>query len=214
MKHQELTLVLASASPRRRELLARLGLETKIVAPDIDETPLPSESPPIHAVRIAREKARAVALRHPDLPVLSADTVVVLGDRILGKPADRIEAAVMLADLAGRTHTVLTALALRWGEREADHLESARVTFVPYSKELFAWYVTTGEGDDKAGAYAVQGKGAVLVERVEGNVQAVVGLPLAPLPSLLARVGLELAADGHRLVVSPRASPPTPKDAP
>jgi septum formation protein len=205
MNRQALTLVLASASPRRHELLARLGLETEIVAPDIDETPLPAESPPIHAERVAREKARAVALRHPDLPVLSADTVVVLGDRILGKPADRREAAAMLADLAGTTHTVLTALALRWGEREAGHLEAARVTFVPYSKELFAWYVATGEGDDKAGAYAVQGKGAVLVERVEGNVQAVMGLPLASLPALFARVGLELAADGNRLIVSRRA---------
>lgn len=206
MNRQALTLVLASASPRRHELLARLGLETKIVAPDIDETPLPAESPPIHAERVARRKARAVALRHPDLPVLSADTVVVLGDRILGKPADRREAAAMLADLAGTTHTVLTALALRWGEREAGHLEAARVTFVPYAKELFAWYVATGEGDDKAGAYAVQGKGAVLVERVEGNVQAVMGLPLASLPALFARVGLELTADGDRLIVSPRVA--------
>jgi septum formation protein len=205
MNRRALTLVLASASPRRHELLGRLGLETTIVAPDIDETPLPSESPPIHAARVAREKARAVAARHPEFPVLSADTVVVLGGRILGKPADRREAAAMLADLAGATHTVLTALALRWGEREAGHLEATRVTFVPYSKELFAWYVGTGEGDDKAGAYAVQGKGAVLVERVEGNVQAVMGLPLASLPALFARVGLELADDGGRLIISPRA---------
>jgi septum formation protein len=204
MSGPALSLILASGSPRRRDLLARLGLEPLVVAPDIDETPLPSEPPPLHAVRVSAAKARAVALRHPEHPVLAADTVVVVGEKIFGKPSSRAEAAAMLAELAGRTHTVLTALTLRWGGREASHLEAARVAIVPYSRRLFAWYVATGECDDKAGAYAVQGKGAVLVERVEGNVQAVVGLPLAALPALFARVGLELAADGDRLLVSPR----------
>jgi septum formation protein len=200
-----LTLVLASGSPRRRELLGRLGLDVAVVAPDVDERPVPGEPPPIHALRLAREKARRGAALHPSLPVLGADTVVTLGERILGKPASRADAAAMLADLAGRTHVVLTALAIRWEEREATHLESARVVIVPFVQPLFDWYVATGEGDDKAGAYAVQGKGAALVERVEGNVQAVMGLPLAPLPALLARVGLELAAEGDRLLLSRRA---------
>jgi septum formation protein len=197
--------VLASGSPRRRDLLARLGLEVTVTAPDVDETPLFGEPPPLHALRLARDKAAAAGALHPELPVLGADTVVVLGEKIFGKPGSRAEAAEMLAELAGKTHVVLTALALRWGEREASHLESARVAIVPYARQLFEWYVATGEGDDKAGAYAVQGKGAVLVERVEGNVQAVMGLPLAPLPALFARVGLELTADGERLLLSPRA---------
>jgi septum formation protein len=200
-----LTLVLASGSPRRRELLARLGLDVIIVAPDVDEDPIPGEPPPIHALRLAREKAQRVAALHPSLPVLGADTVVTLGERIFGKPANRADATTMLADLAGRTHVVLTALAIRWEEREATHLESARVVIVPFVRPLFDWYVATGEGDDKAGAYAVQGKGAALVERVEGNVQAVMGLPLAPLPALFAKVGLELAVDGDRLLLSRRA---------
>lgn len=194
-----LTLVLASGSPRRRELLARLGLEVLVVAPAVPESPVVGEPPPLHAFRLATEKARAVGALHPQLPVLAADTVVVLGERIYGKPAGRDAAATMLTELAGKTHLVLTALALRWGEREVAHLESARVAIVPYTRALFEWYVATGEGDDKAGAYAVQGKGAALVERVEGNVQAVMGLPLASLPALFARVGLEFAANGDRL---------------
>ncbi len=200
-----LTLVLASGSPRRRELLARLGLEVTAEAPGVDESPVAGEPPPIHALRLATEKARAVATLHPELPVLAADTVVVLGERIFGKPANRAEAAAMLTELAGKTHLVLTALAVRWGEKEAAHLESARVVIVPYTETLFRWYVATGEGDDKAGAYAVQGKGAALVQRVEGNVQAVMGLPLASLPVLFARVGLELSANGDRLSLNRRA---------
>ncbi len=199
-----LTLVLASGSPRRRELLARLGLEVTVVAPGVNESPVVGEAPPIHALRVATQKARAVGTLHPDLPVLAADTVVVLGERIYGKPASRDEAATMLTELAGKTHLVLTALALRWGEREAAHLESARVAIVPFTRALFEWYVATGEGDDKAGAYAVQGKGAALVERVEGNVQAVMGLPLASLPALFARIGLELSANGDRLQLNSR----------
>lgn len=205
MTRTALPLVLASSSPRRMELLGRLGLELLVVAPNVAETPLPHEEPPTHALRVAREKALAVSVLHPDFPVLAADTVVVLGDRIFGKPASRGEAASMLADLAGRTHTVLTGLAVRWGETEATHLERASVTLVPYREDLFGWYVATGEVDDKAGAYAVQGKGAILVERIEGNVQAVMGLPLAVLPALFAMVGLELAVDGDRLQVNRRA---------
>jgi septum formation protein len=110
----------------------------------------------------------------------------------------------MLRRLAGRSHLVITAVALRFGGREASRVEQARVTFRPVSEALLEWYVATGEADDKAGAYAVQGRGALFVERVEGNVQAVVGLPLAPLPDLFAAVGLRLHPRGDRLLVSRR----------
>ncbi len=199
------SLVLASGSPRRRDLLARLGIEFSTHIPDVDETRRPGETPPAHVVRVAREKARVVSEDRADAAVLAADTVVVLGTKIFGKPASREEAASMLVELAGRTHTVLTAVVLRWGAREASHLEAASVTLAPYREELYRWYVATGEVDDKAGAYAVQGKGALLVERVEGNVQAVMGLPLAALPQLFARIGLNLAADSDRLVLIRRS---------
>ena len=185
-------LVLASASPRRRELISRLGLPVDVMAADVDESPLPGEPGPLHAVRVAAAKAAAVAAIRPGAPVLGADTTVVLGERILGKPADRSQAAEYLRSLRARTHVVVTALSLRYDGREARHLEQSSVTFAAFSDEILAWYVATGEGDDKAGAYAVQGGGAILVERLEGNVQAVVGLPLAPLPALLDQVGLRL----------------------
>ncbi len=207
MTGRALRLVLASSSPRRSELIGRLGLEPTVAAPAADEAPLPGEPAPVHTLRVARLKAYSAASRHPGEPVLAADTVVVLGERLLGKPRDRGEAAAMLVALAGKSHSVVTAVVLRWGSSEASHVEHARVTMVPLNRTVLDWYVATGEGDDKAGAYALQGKGALLVERVEGNVQAVVGLPLAPLPALLRRVGLDLAAEGDRLVVVRRQVP-------
>lgn len=201
MSPERLPLVLASASPRRLELLRRLDLEVRVAPAAIDETPYPDEPPGLHVQRVALAKARTVASGHPGTPVLAADTVVVQGPRILGKPVDRADAALMLRSLAGRSHLVLTAVAVTYSGLEACHLESARVTFVPFDEELYRWYADTGEGDDKAGAYAVQGRGALLVERVEGNVQAVVGLPLAPLPDLLRRVGLRMVASGGALAI-------------
>lgn len=200
---QGLPLVLASASPRRRELLARLGLDLVVVPAHVDETPLPGEAGPVHALRVATAKADAVSRDHPDHPVLAADTVVVRGGRIFGKPRDRSEAGAMLKALAGATHVVATAVTVRWQSGVASHLDVARVTFVPYDAELYGWYVAIGEGDDKAGAYAVQGRGAVLVERVEGNVQAVVGLPLAAVPGLFGQLGLRLRAENGRLILVP-----------
>ena len=203
MTRRTVRLVLGSGSPRRLELVDRLGLDADVLAPDVDESQLPGEPPPVHALRVARAKAAAVAGRHPDRPVLAADTVVVLGEVVFGKPRDRADARRMLTELAGRSHLVVTALALRLGEREASHIETATVTMVPFRGDLVEWYVATGECDDKAGAYAVQGKGALLVQRVEGNVDAVMGLPLAPLPRLFAALGLELTRDGDRLRLVP-----------
>lgn len=201
MRPDELVLVLASSSPRRQELLARLGLEFITVTPAVDETRRVGESPIVHVQRVARDKASAAVAAAPHLPVLAADTSVVLGDEILGKPTDPGDAERMLRLLRSRAHTVLTATAVRWGERGASHLEAARVEFTSFSDELLRWYLGTGEYRDKAGAYAVQGRGALLVARVEGNVQAVVGLPLARLPALLAAVGLRLCAREARLTL-------------
>lgn len=198
----EIALILASTSPRRRELLGRLGLQFAVVPPAVDETPEAGEPPALHVMRVASSKAECVARVHPDAAVLAADTVVVLGDEILGKPADRDAARRILAKLSGRDHLVLTALAVRFDGRSAQRLETARVRFAALTPDLIGWYLDTTEGEDKAGAYAVQGRGALFVERVEGNVQAVVGLPLAPLPLLFRRVGLELRPAGQRLRLS------------
>jgi septum formation protein len=204
MSAEHVTLLLASGSPRRRELLARLGVEFSVIVPDVDEAPIRGEAPAGHVVRVAAQKARAVAARRRDDAVLAADTIVVLAGRIFGKPASRAEAGAMLEELAGRTHEVLTGTTVLWAGREAAHLETARVTLVPHDEALYRWYVATGEVDDKAGAYAVQGKGAVLVSRVEGNVQAVMGLPLSPLPRLFERVGLRLSVGTAGLRLSRR----------
>jgi septum formation protein len=208
MTVQPLRLILGSGSPRRLELLGRLGLIFDAVAPGVDETPLPGEPPPLHALRVARLKARSVAATFHDRPVLAADTVVAVGEAVYGKPRDRADAARMLAELAGKTHTVLTALVLHFMGREACHLEPAAVTMVPFRRELVDWYAATGEGDDKAGGYAVQGRGALLIERVEGNVDAVMGLPLAPVPALCVEVGLCLVREDDRLVLSLRDGSP------
>jgi septum formation protein len=198
-----LTLVLASASPRRTALLARLGLDVRVVVPSIDERFVPGETPEGHAVRLAREKAAAVLPQASGQPILAADTVVVIGGAVLGKPAGVADARRMLERLSGCWHSVLTAVHVVWGEREAGHLEAVRVRFARLSRGLIDWYLASGEPADKAGAYAVQGGGAILVERIEGNVQAVVGLPLAPLPALFERVGLRLVRSGARLVLTP-----------
>lgn len=202
---QELPLVVASASPRRQELVKRLGL-TVIPAPlDVDETPLPGEPPLSVPLRLAQAKAVAASAQHPGLPVLAGDTAVLLDGELLGKPRDACDARQMLTSLRGRTHVVATGVTVRFRERTASALEVARVTFTPFPLALLDWYLAGCEWQDKAGAYALQGQAAVFVERIEGNVQAVVGLPLAPLPRLFAEVGLELKPSGSRLLLVPRS---------
>ncbi len=185
------SLVLASASPRRRELLGQLGLRFTVAAADIDETPRPDEAPEAYVLRLAREKARAVASRFPGAWVLAADTTVVLGRELLGKPRDAAEAREMLSRLSGRTHEVHTGVALA-GRAEEALVVRTRVTFRTLGPEEIAWYASSGEPLDKAGAYAVQGKGGFLVAALEGSPTNVIGLPLGETLALLARAGVPL----------------------
>jgi septum formation protein len=202
-------LVLASGSPRRRELLAGLGLRFAVRAADADETPLPDEPADEMVLRLAEEKARAVAEQvaaagEADAVVLAADTTVVLDGEILGKPLDPADAARMLERLSGREHEVLTGLALVDLTREASAgaLERTRVRFTTLTSADVAWYVASGEPLDKAGAYGVQGLGALFVEAVEGNYTNVVGLPLPAVRRLFAALGYDL----HDFADEPRAS--------
>jgi septum formation protein len=185
-------LVLASASPRRRELLGQLGLSFEVSAADIDETPQQGERAQAYVLRLAREKARAVATRHPGAWVLAADTTVALGDELLGKPRDAAEAREMLGRLSGRTHEVHTGVALAGPSGEHSTVVRTQVTFRSLSPGEIAWYAGTGEPLDKAGSYAVQGKGGFLVAAVDGSPTNVIGLPLGETLELLARAGLPL----------------------
>jgi septum formation protein len=192
-------LVLASASPRRAALLARLGIHPVIRPAEIDETPRDGESATDLVARLAGAKAATSAARGTgNEAVLAADTVVVLDGRTLGKPFDRADAATMLRALSGRTHEVVTGLAVQCGGIAALDRVTTRVTFRRLSAAEVSWYVDTGEPDDKAGAYGLQGSGAVLVERIEGSDTNVVGLPLAETVSLLRDVGLDLLQCGER----------------
>lgn len=187
-----LPLLLASASPRRRELLERVGLAIEVQPADVDERPQDGESPEAYVARIARSKAIAIA-RHSELWVLAADTAVTLDGAILGKADTPEEATKMLRWLSGRTHRVLTAFVLV-GERDGktcvrEGLVSSEVAFVDLDAAALADYVASGEWRGKAGAYAIQGIGAALVSAVYGSVTNVVGLPLAEVIAALREVG-------------------------
>ena len=199
-------VVLASGSPRRRELLAGWGLPFTVrTAPDeVEPRPGPGEAAAAYALRAARSKADAVRALLPAGDarcslILAADTVVCLHGHILGKPRDRAEALAMLEELSGKTHTVTSAVTLAlpasWpGAGEESLTDTASVTFAPWPREVLEAYVRSGEPDDKAGAYAVQGRGAFLAGRIDGAWSTVVGLPLTPLAALLLRRGLILPA--------------------
>jgi len=188
-------LVLASASPRRRELLQQAGIGFEVVPSHIPETRAAGETPEQYVQRIAADKARHVARFMADRgvvskPVLAADTEVVLGDTIFGKPRNREQARDMLRALAGRTHTVLTGLCLSQEGKELPALSRSLVTMAPLSAAEIDAYVATGEADDKAGAYAIQGRAASFIERLEGSYSGVMGLPLYDLHQLLKRAGV------------------------
>jgi septum formation protein len=188
---QPFAITLASASPRRREILATLGLEFSIAAADVDETPLPGEAPHDMVVRLAVAKAEAITA-DPDAIVIAADTAVVVDGLSLGKPADRDDCVAMLDALAGRSHTVHTGVAVRCAEATRTALSTTNVHFRDISRDEALAYWQSGEPRDKAGAYAVQGLGGVFVERIEGSYSGVVGLPVFETASLLRQVGLDL----------------------
>ena len=182
-------IVLASSSPRRKQLLEMLRIPFRVIVPDVDERVLPGEAPDAYVTRLSSAKAQAVVFQVPGEIVLAADTTVVLGGEILGKPESAAHAVDMLLRLQGQTHDVLTAVAVARDEVLEQALDRSRVTFRPADQALLAAYVATGEPMDKAGAYAVQGLGAPLIERVEGDFFGVMGLPLRLALDLLARLG-------------------------
>jgi septum formation protein len=183
-------VILASASPRRRELLTLIGIRHEVRPADVDESIHPNEAPAVYAERLARTKAEALADRGDDVLSIGADTIVVIDDDVLGKPRDREEAAVMLARLSGRTHTVYTAVAVRRGERTVSAVEHVAVSFRTLTAEAIKSYIATGEPMDKAGAYGIQGYGATIVERIDGDYFAVMGLALGTLVRLMDDVGV------------------------
>lgn len=191
-------MILASGSPRRRELLEGMGVDFRVIEPEIEERPREGESPASFVRRLAVEKARKVAEVHPSSWVLGADTVVVLEGEIMGKPRGASEAASMLRRLSGKVHNVLTAFALvNLAEgRQITGLEITEVKFVPMDETDIRWYISTGEPLGKAGAYAIQGRGGVFVEWVKGSYSNVVGLPLAQLLPHLKALGLWRPEDG------------------
>ncbi|QSL91122.1 septum formation inhibitor Maf [Ectopseudomonas toyotomiensis] len=197
-------LFLASASPRRRELLAQIAVPCVTQIASIDETPLPDEPPAAYVERLAHEKARAGLLAlggRDDAVVLGADTAVVLDGRILGKPADLNESRAMLQALSGRSHQVLTAVALVGGGREAARVVSSDVSFRPISEAEIEAYWASGEPCDKAGSYGIQGLAAVFVNQLQGSYSAVVGLPLCETAELLGEFGIacwQLPTQGPR----------------
>ena len=184
-------LILASSSPRRRQLLELIGLPFQVVPPEADEEPRAGEEPISFARRAARDKALEVAHRQLGGPVLGADTVVEIDHTILGKPGSPDAAEEMLRTLSGREHLVHTAVALFNDGSCNDIVDTARVRCIELSERVISWYVSTGEPLDKAGAYAVQGLGGLLVEKVEGSPNTVVGLPIHRLPELFATCGLD-----------------------
>lgn len=193
-----MTLVLASQSPRRRELLAQAGLGVsnfsfERVNPDIDETPLPEESPANYVSRLAVEKAKAGLALCADIQapvVLGSDTIVVLDGKLLGKPEDEADARAMLAALSGRSHQVMTAVALTDGQRTVCDTVTTKVEFASLTERDIMAYVASGEPMDKAGAYGIQGLGGIFVEAIDGSYSAVVGLPLVETRRLLAAFSL------------------------
>jgi septum formation protein len=183
-----LPLLLASASPRRRELLERIGVPLEVRPADVDETPLASEDPRAYVARIAALKATAVT-RAPGQWVLAADTTVTIDGLILGKAETPDEARAMLSRLAGRDHEVVTAFVLRGDDAEHAEVVAAAVRFVAADADLIDDYVASGEWRGKAGAYALQGIGAALVSEVRGSVTTVIGLPVAEVVAALRRLG-------------------------
>ena len=191
MYHRSVRLILASASPRRAELLRSAGFAFDVVPVNVDETPLAGEQPGACVVRLASAKARAVACRNPGTAVIGADTVVVVDGHLLGKPRDDADAANMLRMLSGRTHEVWTGVTICRDGQEASDAVVTRVHFLQMTTDEILWYVGSGEPRDKAGAYGVQGLASRFIDHLEGSYSNVVGLPIATVYRLLNQVGVE-----------------------
>jgi septum formation protein len=218
--------ILASQSPRRRELLASIGLTFDVMPSDVPEVHQPGESPEEYVARLSRDKAAAIAARDGNAWIIAADTTVLLGEELLEKPAGEDDAKRMLAAIAGRTHIVYTGVTLQnagRGWRDTRVAES-EVRMLPLDARDIAWYVSTGEPLDKAGAYAVQGIGAMFIDSIHGSYTNVVGLPLALLFQMLRRAGIDpLRGSGvggrgseaeeraNMLSPTPNTQPPTPE---
>jgi septum formation protein len=196
-------VILASQSPRRRELLQLVGIPHAVQPADVDETYTPGEEPMAHAERLAREKAATVAAGDPDALVIGSDTIVVVDGDVLGKPRDEAHAAQMLTRLSGRSHVVMTAVAVRWAGGERSAVEVVGVTFHPLEVQEIQAYIATGEPMDKAGAYGIQGYGATIVERVDGDYFAVMGLPLQRMVRLMGELGVRYRFGGALTVDAP-----------
>lgn len=196
MTSPQLPVILASQSPRRRELLTLVGIAHAVRPADVDESYLAAEQPRAHCERLAREKAHVVATRQPDALVIGSDTIVVVDGDVLGKPRDEAHAVEMLTRLSGRSHVVMTGVAVQWRGVEVSAVEEVGVTFHPLTLEDIRAYVATGEPMDKAGAYGIQGYGATIVQRVDGDYFAVMGLPLQRLVRLMAVVGVSYRFGG------------------
>jgi septum formation protein len=202
------TFILASSSPRRRELLASIGLAFEVRPSNVPEVHQEGEAPEEYVARLSRDKAHALASRFPAAWVIAADTTVMIGEQLLEKPADARDAARMLAAIAGRTHVVYTGVTLENRERDwcDTRVAESEVRMLPLSPDEIEWYVGTGEPLDKAGAYAVQGIGALFIESIHGSYTNVVGLPLATLFQMMRRAGID-----PLLVERPRATSPEQK---
>ena len=183
-------VILASSSPRRRELLSLVGIPHVVQPADIDESYRDGEEAAPHAERLAREKNAVVAAQHPDTVVISADTIVLIEGLVLGKPRDEADAERMLAMLGGQTHVVLTAVAVSHRGEMRSGVESVRVTFRPLTRDAIRAYIATREPMDKAGAYGIQGYGATFIERIDGDYFAVMGLAISRMIDLLESVGV------------------------
>ncbi|MEX0906971.1 MAG: Maf family protein [Gemmatimonadota bacterium] len=200
-----MTLILASQSPRRAQLLDMLGLTFETLPADIDETHPAGEAADAHAERLAREKAQAIAARRPEATVIGSDTVVVVDGQLLSKPRDDDDAVRMLLRLAGREHTVATGIAVAHAGAVHSAVELVSVTFRYFDETTAMRYVATREPMDKAGAYGIQGFGATLVERISGDYFAVMGLPVCRMVMLLEEAGLQYDFSGRLRGVGDRA---------
>lgn len=197
-------IYLASVSPRRRELLRQIGVDCRLLQVEVDEAPVAGEAPAEYVIRLALAKARAgrkAAQRLAPMPVLAADTAVTIDNDILGKPRDRRHALSMTRRLSGRSHKVLTGVALIDAE-PATRLSVSNVTFRRVSDDEILSYWNTGEPADKAGGYAVQGLAAVFITRIEGSYSGVMGLPLFETAELLKQAGIKLAIDSEQSQVA------------